>query len=232
MRADTLNLALGGLSALDGLEIIQEQGLTPDLVMIEANVLFRPANADFQSRLLSPLMFRLRSIFWAVRDVSRPIPILISYTHSALRRIAATFRQAPTMPDHSSKAGEAQKRGSILERMLTSQKSAFEMPLRPDETLAISHTLDRQLSSLKQRGVQLAFFEMPTHPTLCELPRQEMMREFLKERYAQVQYIRIRTCDGIKTSDGLHLTAEEGSQATRLLVEQLEIHQRDSVQNW
>ena len=225
LDAHTYNLAFGGLSALDGLELVNHASTQPQLLLIESNVLFRPARKSFLDRLLSPPMVWLRKPMWVMRDVARPLTVALSYAQSLARRLmpasSAAAAVATPMPavagPPAAVVASVPAAGSLFDRMLDLQRVAYAREISADERTIMLDSLSRNLQVLKTRGVHVLFFEMPTHPDLCELPRQEGLRENLRAAFPDVPYVRLGECQGIQSTDGVHLTLDEARQVAVLI---------------
>ncbi len=217
LDARTINLAFGGLSALDGLELITRADMRPRLVMIESNVLFRPASDSFLDRLLAPPMAWLRKPLWALRDVARPLTVGLSYAQALARRLLPAPRVANATAGDQPTAGQpttASDSESLFGRMLDLQRVAYSEPLPAPERTSMLEHLSAHLQDLRARGIEVRFFEMPTHPDLCELPRQRELRSELQKAFATVGYVRVLGCTGIESTDGVHLRSEEAVLVT------------------
>lgn len=215
LPSDAYNLALGGLSALDGLHVINSVEATPRLVLIEANVLFRAQDLSFLGRLLDWPMLESKRILVSLRDRTRPAVVMLSYGQAVWRRLFAGSVARPglvaTLPVTSAAGAD------LFNRLLDHQRAEYSSPIPTEELDDELTVLDKELHSMEARGVRVAFFELPTNPALCELPRARELRSAIKLRYARLPYLNVGDCSEVRTTDGVHLSVEEGRYASEAL---------------
>lgn len=214
----TVNLALGGMSSVDGLRIIVDAQAQPDLVLIEANVLDRPQRTDFLERALAPGLSVLRRHCWSLRDAARPLTVALSYFQAVLRRLSNFIHEEP----REASLGVAMEPGApmgaiVFDTLLRDQQRRYQTDLLEAERRKMLDDTNRLVNTLSQRGVHIVFFEMPTHASLCDLPRAREVRALVTAHYRRFPYVMLGSCASVRTTDGIHLTVAEGAVATLAL---------------
>lgn len=218
IRSDLLpdgsyNLALGGLSVWDGLAVVEATGRFPDLLMVEANVLDRPASPDFARGVIAQPLRSLRAHIKSLRAAARPLTVGLSYAQAVWRRLLpVTTTAAPAQP------GSAAPFETALDRrfaqLLEVQMQRYGKAMSDEELTALAQSADR-LVALADRGVRIEFFELPVHPGLCEQARPRQLRAWVQARYPDLHYRRVGRCSDVRTTDGVHLDAMEAEDLTR-----------------
>lgn len=213
LPAGSYKLALGGLSVWDGLAVIEASGRLPETLLVEANVLDRPASADFASAVLAEPLRAIRAELHGLRASARPLTVGLSYVQAIWRRLLPA--PGATVDVTVSRAASAHpSEDPRFAQLLDVQSAHYRVPLTPEELAAIAQSLDRLLA-LSDRGVRVELFELPVHPSLCEEARPRQLRAWLAQRYPKIPYHRVGQCGDVHTTDGVHLDANEAERVTR-----------------
>ena len=184
------NLALTGDSSLTGLRLLTNSSITPKVVYIETNVPQRAANI----RLIQQAEAWL-PINWNVLDTeNRPVNRMLSYLRQ-LRPVSPTGVN-PTQ----------------LKLGLEVQQANYEqlIPLKLLEQQLVE--IQKQIWALQKKHIEVVLFEMPTHPTLMNMPQALQIREAFRVLFPDLIYLTPEMVSGgksIQTVDGVHLSMEE-----------------------
>ncbi|MFZ1688597.1 MAG: hypothetical protein WAU70_14305, partial [Flavobacteriales bacterium] len=79
LKPGTYNLAVGGLSFQEGLDIITRSGRWPKRVFIETNILFRKYDEGFIKAVTNPVMFAARTQAPVLRERNQPSGLLFGW---------------------------------------------------------------------------------------------------------------------------------------------------------
>lgn len=209
---DFNNLAFGGMSASDGLAIVDRRERKPEMLLLETNLYYKTGSADFLEPLFNPVNYSLKKYLVAFRSDKQPIALATSGAIAAVKGLKRSERD-------SSASGP--KKEVLL------QQRAFEEQLKAYATLPEQRDVQRELAALKtqiqgleKQGVKVAFLEVPINAELVNSLRQTYTRRqfrqaFPPERYT---YVPVKVWN-FKTTDGLHMNRDEASRYSGFLHE-------------
>ncbi len=204
------NLAFAGQSVFDGLEIINKTEKAPKNVFIEINKVFITPSADFTASLFSPLSFNSKKYCISLRSDKQPL----AFIFPAIQNIFKNKKQVKKSESDPSTSNSVQK--GIFNKMLTMQINEYSQI--PDTNLVNKQflLLATYAKELKNKGINIVFFEMPLNPGLIELPLAKFIRANFYKYFpeSQYNYINIPDCSDYVTTDGLHLTDLESGRYT------------------
>lgn len=192
-----INLAFGGFSAYDGLELVLTKAQKPTTIYIETNTILKEHSEEFHEAVFSPIRYRLRSVFAAFLTKNQPVAVLkglIRYKKGErAKERASPLNESPPVLNQT-----------ILDNSI---KQYASIPSDSFVAARLSE-LASYIHALEATGCSVVFFEMPVHPSLCQSAlstkiREEMYKRFPKERYS---YIPQPDCGQYHTTDGIHLT--------------------------
>ena len=86
LPAGWFNLSFGGMSALEGLGIIDRIGARPNLIVVEINTLDKAPQLDWINRHTTPGFWTLQRLFPSLRNSNRPVTVALSYAQSGWRK--------------------------------------------------------------------------------------------------------------------------------------------------
>lgn len=215
------NLSLAGKSIFDGLEVLIRTGKIPKLVLVEINMLTRPADEDFTKALFSPVSNEIKAIVPALRDSYRPITHLqraILLSHRLLFRNASNRRSGIRVDNHSGNTEELKH--SLFESLLQQQVRAFSSLSTEGEIEKIVMTLKSRIEQIKKMGGKVVLFEMPMHPKICRSLNMKYIRSAIAKYLPIDRYKQLTRpdCKHYHTADGLHLTPVEAKYFSRNLI--------------
>lgn len=215
------NLSLGGLGVFDGLEVITHEKAYPKRIYIEMNKLDRKASDEFRSSLSNPLMSFLRKYIPSLRDGKQPMGyIAIPYgqkvvgygvylLQSGLNKVSSPI-QTDSLVDKTDMVAK------ILP-ILIKEESVVPASLGQDMEMLKKYT-----DILERNNVEVVFFEMPIHVSLCDMPRVKAIREIFYKEFPAIKYsyIPIPNCSEYTTTDGGHLDKASAERYTLFFKEQ------------
>ena len=201
------NLTVTGGSPLTGLEIVAGRPLLPAVILVEANVLSRPVDADLVERYAKAGRSRpwfFRPVRWAVASYER-----WNHGPESRARVAASLdalvRQPPDNFDNA----------IYLKRAL----NEFEAD-DPTERLQFNILLLKQLlDSVEKRGTRVLLFELPYEESLerarFAVISRRMVHEAFPEpdRWLHIDYPR----EELRWADGVHMDERSSILVSRLL---------------
>ncbi len=229
----TINIAMSGQSSFDGLEIIDRSGKRPDLVLIETNVLYKDADQGFLDGLFNPALFRIRAWLPSLREEHRPIPEFKTWLGRTLKAVHSPGGPAKDGPKtngneavrrvgaDTARGGRDDRRRAVAVEALRRHQKAYARPIDGTVIQARLGRLREIVGRLERRGTRIVFFEMPTHPSLCESPRLRGIREAVQRAFPGHAYLRDRHCERYRVTDGLHLDTPSAALFGRLLFRNL-----------
>jgi hypothetical protein len=217
LSPETFNLSFGGLTSLDGVNIVLGAHTHPRAVFIESNSLIRNSDPDFDNGMLSPWLLAARRWMTSLRDFARPVTLVQTYLRVRIDRTSAFLvRHSPTdVQSATSKVNEK----VIFDQLLANQKRNFAAPLSKDAQAKLITELGADIAALQQRDIKVVFFELPTNSALCEMPRYTSIRNLVRTQFPAQPYFRIGDCNAVTTADSLHLTGPEAEPVTRQFAE-------------
>lgn len=193
-----INLAFGGLSAYDGLELVMAKAQKPTTVFIETNIILKERNEEFHDTVFSPIRYWLKSLFPVFLIKNQPMAVikgLIQFKKSA-RKVDTVTPIEKVLP--------------IMNRTIL-DSAVKQYATYPSNTVIMARftELASFIQALEAKGCNVIFFEMPVHPSLCQSSLSTKIREELYKRFPRKQftYIPQPECTLFHTTDGVHLTA-------------------------
>jgi len=222
LPSEVFNLSLGGLSAFDGINIVLRADTRPKAIYIETNVLTRDSSPDFEDRLLRPGLYTLRRWIISLRDEGRSLTvggtILCKSVESLFRTVlgvSALKRICPAPSPQESATSPKEGATKMFDQLLLLQTLQHQAALTDKQRDRLAAELTTAIDTLVKRGINVVFFELPINPELCELPLLPSIRSLLRSQFPNQKYVRVADCNGVRTTDGIHLSGEESETVTR-----------------
>ncbi len=210
------NLAFGGESPKEGLNVIKRKGVYPKRVFIEINLIVRENETDFYDILYNPIMYPLRKKTTIFRDGKQPLTLATALLESrVLRPIIPS-----NIPFFNIKRKEAVKTIKIDEPINNKKRSSHFS----DNNNQVIELLKEYIDDLKEHGTEVIFFEMPSESIDCNSKKEPQYRTTAKTLFPPEEYIYIPNpeCGSYKTSDGIHLRGDEALRYTRYFRRQVD----------
>lgn len=194
VRADpsfgcAFNASLAGGSALTGLEAVAHARLTPKILLVEANYLHRPVNAELLSGATNELLLHL-PVF---RTENKPM--------NRLWTIAYGMRGKQSSLDHP-----------LEQAALQVQQQMMSRPIAQDELTERVSQVRALVMRLRERGTRVIMYEMPVHPSIAGSTAAMQLRTAVRTAFADLEFIDASTLSGnspVTTTDGIHLASSE-----------------------
>lgn len=193
------NLSVGGGSFFKGLEMIKAAAITPEVILIETNILDRgPSSSPMTKADIKNADFYLRKNIAIAQQKNQPISFGLNVLKKMIR---------PKANSASSNTPIALK-----EKALQMQEEAFRENLLDNPSVTSNVVkLKEYVNYFDSLGVCIVLYEMPVSCSLLALPKSTSGQKLL-ERYlprSKYTYLPKYDCQEITTSDGIHL--EESS---------------------
>ena len=198
---ETFNLSFGGLGPFDGINIVLGANTYPRALFIETNSLTWNSDPEFDRAIVSPWLMTPRRWMISLRDFARPVTLVKDYLRTGIDRpwsflfgnFAREMQAAPLNGNTD----------IIFDRLLADQKRRYHAKLGKNMQANLIRKLSADVAALEQRGIRVAFFEMPLNPALCETSFETAIRTLVRTQFPAEPYFRVGDCNAIKTVDGL-----------------------------
>ncbi len=214
LRAERLaphcyNLSFSGLSALDGLYLIERSGHVPKVLFVEINSIARevPVSLDMAT-ITDSSGRRLKQWFPFLRQKYQPVGVL-----------KALLRDWQSGPDGTAEAIAAARPDTALQQKMVQQLyNVMRLPLSPTATANSFRKAKAYLSRLQRRGTTVILFEMPINSRLENLLAPQTTRQYADAYFPAPAYQHIALpADSFRTSDGIHLLYDESLRYSNYL---------------
>jgi hypothetical protein len=200
------NLAMAGGAPATGLALIERSNARPRLVLVEINLLSRPADmAPVQSLLRFPER-QLHGSLRAFRTGYDPVNVTERGIQALLHKSDEDLVPPP----------DAIHRLIANEREIRSRQPDADQ-LR--DNLAKTAVL---VTALQARGIRVGFFEMPIDSSLTDLPAEKILRQQVLQRFPANRFcwLKLSVRGGAHTLDGIHLMSDDAALVARQVVHQ------------
>ncbi len=213
------NLALGGLSIYEGLEIIKQSNHIPKYLLIESNVLHRFERENFASSYFIPGITRIKSTFIGMQPQYKPITF-IQYIYFGVRsRLIAIFK---TPKDHSESITPSFQEDKTnvnlkkhnLDKIILNHNRVLENWNWEKAAEKINH----YIQYFEKQGSKVILFEMPCDSLLLGSNYYRFVRHKINYTWPQVSHLKASGC---KTTDGVHLSPDVAQQFLPILLNQV-----------
>ena len=208
---DAFNLSFDGRSAYEGLEIIKRKNYAHKLILVESNLLTRPADPRFLDKIFRP-KFRL------IPDTrsERPIEYSISYLINLLKRVAEKSNSLP----HSE---EIELTKETQQQIVLKNIALWERTPPLTDVEENFEELSELIKTLQNRGIAVVFFEMPFDSRINETASVKLNTNMLQAFFPELALSLLKDHSDHKYEfdDGIHLNARSADSYLRFLVERL-----------
>jgi hydroxymethylpyrimidine pyrophosphatase-like HAD family hydrolase len=216
------NLAFNGSSIYDGLNVILNGNKLPEKVFIETNLYLNNKSEQLSSQLYNLYPLYTSKIIPIFRYENQPIgklvfclnPIgdkIVLHHNNFMKRV----KEKIELQQNPSVIKKKDIYLNVFNQMLNLQKENFkELPLKKEIIFKLKE-LKVIVSKLKNKGVEVVFFEMPINSDLSKSIRAKLLRKKLTRFFLhKVRFIPLDTTKYI-TSDGVHLNDFESIVYTK-----------------
>lgn len=214
------NLAMNGLSPLDGLAIVSKQKSPPHTVLIEMNFIDREEDTNFTGLVNNPVLKPAKGLFMSMRADKQPLSVAVEQLQLILDRLPSPFATSLSTTSGGSTPAKQQARYNEL---LNKQLERYAQPPAPALFDQQFDKLKQAVSELQRHGTRVVFFEMPVDCRLDNLPRAQAIRLAFRQHFppTRYSYVALPPCSAFQTSDGLHLDAQSITEYIRFLQDQI-----------
>ena len=206
------NLAMAGLSSLDGLQLIKQSTHWPHLIYVELNTLDRGQTSDLLQQFNSPRRQFVNQYFPFLRQKYQPVGV----AKSILRTLK--YGQAQFIDFGGSTPLDTTFQQKAVQEKLQ------EMDHGPADSLLRTHiqVAWQYVETFRRKGVEIVFYEIPVDRRLQNHRLANCVRQYLRARFPASQFPTVCVpADTYQTSDGVHLTRSENIRYTTYLRQQL-----------
>jgi hypothetical protein len=219
------NLAFGGLSIYDGLEIVIKGGAKPKILFVEINYFTKESSKEFLSSLFKPASYSLKKYIPLLRSDKQPLGIFALEAIYMLkkRNEKVGFEEAVNKSFNNDTISSVAKKYEMhLKSKIPLNEIVFNDFVKDYSKKMATELINKSLKNLKSKidtlssmGVKVVFFEMPINFQLIEsVQYAHNMMEF-KKVFPADKYSYIPTKQwGFQTTDGIHLNKKEADTFT------------------
>lgn len=200
------NLAFSGLSVWDGFKLIDAKTIKPKAIFIETNVIFRNENLSFSDYTLSPIRKNPKEYIDLLKEKNQPVGVLkgLIYYFRGGKKKNINFDSTSVI---------------INPELLSIQKKDFTSLPEKNEIEKLFLKLNDQVSTYKNIGIEIYFFEMPMHPELENSDKMQLIRKKISEIAKRNNILILPNVNPLDyaTTDGIHLDPFNALKYTRFL---------------
>ncbi|HEY4135963.1 MAG TPA: hypothetical protein VGO34_12205 [Alphaproteobacteria bacterium] len=208
LRPFAVNVALAGGGPLTGLELAALARAAPRLVLVETNFVERGPDEKILERASDYPWNVLRQHVKAAQYAYRPTNLL----YAALRYM----REKPAP------AELVMLPKDMIEKLIQKSRADLSQPAPADLLKERLDQMDAEIAHLNERGICVAFFEMPVDAALEATVRLVDNREAMQRRFpsARFPWLAVQLPTPARTSDGLHLAIPDATLVAEQLLAQ------------
>ena len=213
---DTACLGMPGMSAMDGLLVIERSGAHPKLVMIEANLLQRNPSKDLLDEVMQPGFFWLHDHFSATLHEFQPANLLVPRLDAARR--GERLQPRPVIAAHPLPEGHTHQQND--------NKGRYD-GLNIDVEDSIAHL--PEVFRLAQRlRAPIGLYLLPEHQDVNRSPEMARLRQAVEDCF-QLPVL-VHPDQQMCTIDGQHLAEEDACACADFLLQYARKRVKDGAQ--
>jgi hypothetical protein len=202
------NLALGGGSIYQGLELIKQSPKKPKYILIESNLFYNDFKPENESEVFDPVMMKLRKNIPSFREENQPANIMTSLVNA----IQKTSKQKYESTDPASR-----------QLLLNEKMQEYNKPLNMD---TVDHNLDllkSYVNYFQAAGVKIIFYETPIHCELLNTVRYKTGRAKILAAFPPSSYVWLPhpDCSAYTYADGHHMVFSSAYDYSKWFLSQL-----------
>ncbi len=195
------NLAFPGLTAYDGLKILQNTNISPKSIYIEANGMLKQENKNFINSLFHPIFFYSAKYIPPMRTRKQPVGVFIEY----LRHLS----------DFQAGGNDKPTEAKTFDLLFQEQEKEYSWYPNDNQINTKADLLAEYVTYFESRGVKIYFFEMPINYQLATYPYAVAVRKSIREKFPPEQYCYMASdTSKYHTTDGIHLNKQEAARYT------------------
>ncbi len=203
-----VNLALGGMSLFDGLAILKRSGEIPKYLLVEVNVIYRDAKANYSDQFFIPGMYQLNGYLLGFREQYRPLTFaqyIFMGTSNRIGRFIGSDKQ--NQPLKASVESSDQQVNNKITDLIIHHKNktidSYKEILKNTDWKNIFTEFEDQMEYFQKRGSKIILFEMPTAKEVLDSELNVFIRNRLKGK-SYSGYIEAQP--SYPTTDGIHIS--------------------------
>lgn len=231
-------LTFSGLGSADGLEIIKNTTVPPDIVFIEMNVLERAMNEDFTKDALNWGFNNFNDYLPSTHKAHKPTAILqkpLAYLvyglHNQFKEDNKTaeskmLEQQITTTKLKTSVDSISKKPSIAATThFKFIEHKYKQVVPESKLLELMTELKHYVEDLDQKNVKVVFYEMPVSESLKNLEKPMQIRNAFYKTFPvdNYDYIMAPSDFKVRSNDGIHLTGKSISEYSQFFAEQTKI---------
>lgn len=206
------NLAMSGLSSLDGLQLIKQSAHWPRLIYVELNTLDRGQTSDLVRSFTNSRRQLVHQYLPFLRQKYQPVGVV----KSVLRSWTYGQTQFVDFGGGTPLDTTFQKK-AVQEKLQEMEHGPADSVLRAHVQVAWQY-----IETFRRKGTEIVFYEMPVDARLQTHQLTNRTRQYLHKRFPTSQFSVISVPpDAYQTSDGIHLIRSENIRYTAYLRQQL-----------
>lgn len=208
-------LSQQGGSALEGVELLVQSGIRPEVLFVELNALTVQHRDEFAESFSQGVFTRLAGWFPAFRVEYRPVNVLLNLARNTLGSGGPPPGAPRGDPWGALPTPEIDPTDEAYLARIANLSGEYQNP--PDDTYIENLALLSEfLERLTSDGVRVVLVELPVHPDLIETPYHQERRRLLRTALREHEWIDwSQGIEGIVFADGIHfplITSRELSQ--------------------
>lgn len=198
-----INSACAGDGALTGLQVVARAANPPKLLLVEINMIERPASSELVKRLFDTTLSNLRQ---HVKVAQRKF-LLSNLLFNLSNKL---------FPDAPRKVIDK----DILEAVLKGNIGQLSIPIDNNLLQERLFEIYKLISTIRSRGTLVGFYEMPIHRDLALLAHPTSIRSSFREYFQEGDYCWLFPAlpEGATLNDGTHLPPAQAAAVGKELV--------------
>ncbi len=214
-----VNIAFHGMSVLDGFKLINSSPQKPEKVFVEMNMILLAIFDEDYKDLQTPYSYYPKKYLPILRQKARPVELITSSFFEFAPNFYRTITGQPTIESDEEVEVENFLKASQVEK----KKVELSTTARAGLVDTCFQRLAVEMQALEQTGTCIIFYEVPLEEGLCGLTQSNQIRDRFYKEYPRTkyQYISQPSCEGYRTSDGLHMTLKSAKKFTSYFLEQV-----------
>jgi len=211
-----LTFPAGG--SFTGLEIIDQTGKRPSVILLETNTLLKEIDEPLLADVLSPWRRKLREISPIFREANRPSNFQIGLLDGVAGKLRKP-QQPPAIQDATTPVAKPID-STLLKTMMEVHRGHLKKTPDPKILAVKIERLGALVDKSTLAGSKCVFFELPIHPSLAGLAQPVAIRNAMAARFPADKYhwVRFDPNPNYDTSDGIHLTRPVADEVTRKII--------------
>ncbi len=207
------NLSFGGLSAQDGLRLMEQSGHLPKLLLVEINTLDRVTESAMVRSLAHPVWGQVKRYLPFMRQKYQPFGVI-----KAVLRDWSMGKNKVITPEAAFHVDTA-----FVNKIVAGHIEGAKLTPSDSVISAALQTAYQRLEAWRQRGVRVVLFEMAADPRIEQLPITQKIRRLSLQYFPAPNYTHLKAHQAVfETTDGVHLTYDAANRFTGYIHKQID----------